>query len=218
MSDVFLETIEKELSEKSTINKWNKKTVSFIDNFDYLNTELLIEDQMDKILCVGINSLNESSELIKTLTSENINIIETKLKTLITDIGDVVSKFDLLEKTLNPKRTFFNFKDPVEAFFEIFSKEETNIHTLIKEINIKRAMLGDVKNSLEKGIEQLFSVYVLLERDVKFLSDAEEKFNKHSKEIVKKTYKTHEFELVQLKTDLLIQQQILFQIKIYWTK
>lgn len=211
MSEQFLETVEKDLAQKSTQYKWSKKCSSFIDNFEYLNTSLLIEDQMNKLLCVGINSLNESAELIRTLTAENINIIETKLKTLLSDINIVVEKFDLLEKTLNQKKGFFSSKEPIDLFFEIFSKEEANLHTIVKELRIKQNSLAEVKASLDEGIEQIMDVYVLLERDVKFLSDVAHKLPHHPKELVRKSYKEHEFELIQTKTDLLTQQQILFQ-------
>lgn len=211
MSEAFVENIEKSLSEKSVSQKWGKKCTSFIDGFSYLNTELLIEDQMNKLLCVGVNSLNSSSELIRTLTTENINIIETKLKTILSDIGLVVEKFELLEKTLNQKKGLFSFKEPIDAFFELFEKEESIIFELVKELNIKKTSLADVKDSLEEGSQQLIDVYVLLERDVKFLNSSEEKFKYHPNNLIKKSYKEHEFELIQIKTDLLTQQQIIFQ-------
>lgn len=211
MNEVFLETIEKGLTEKSRAYKWDKKCTSFIDGFAYLNTSLLIEDQMDKLLCVGINSLTDSSELIKTLTAENIDIIENKLKTLISDIDIVVEKFDLLEKTLNQRKGFFSSKEPIDFFFELFAKEESTLHMIIKELRIKQNSLSEVKESLEEGIDQIFNVYTLLERDVKFLSDVATNFPSHHKELVRKYYKQHEFELIQIKTDLLTQQQILFQ-------
>lgn len=211
MNEVFLQTIEKDLAEKSQALKWNKKCTSFLEGFAYINTELLVEDQMSKLLCVGINSLSESSELIKTLTSENIDIIENKLKTLLADISVVVEKFDALEKALNQKKGFFSSKEPIDVFFELFAKEEANLHTIIKELRIKQNSLGEVRESLDEGINQLFNSYTLLERDVKFLSDAATKLSGHEKELVRKSYKNHEFELIQTKTDLLTQQQILFQ-------
>jgi len=211
MNEVFLETIEKNLTEKGQAQKWTKKTTSFLEGFAYLNTELLISDQMDKLLCVGINSLNDSAELIKTLTSDNIDIIENTLKVMISDIGKVMEKIDQLDKTLNQKKGFFSSKEPIDLFFELFSKEEANLHTLIKELRIKQTSLSDVKASLEEGIEEIFNAYTLLERDVKFLSDAAARFENHEKELVRKGYKNHEFELIQTKTDLLTQQQILFQ-------
>jgi uncharacterized protein YaaN involved in tellurite resistance len=211
MNEVFLETVEKNLAEKSQAQKWSKKTTSFVEGFAYINTELLIEDQMDKLLGVGINSLTDSAELIKTLTSENIDIIENKLKTLLSDINIVVEKFDLLEKTLNQKKGIFSSKEPIDIFFELFAKEEASLHNIIKELRIKQSSLSDVKESLEEGINQIFNVYTLLERDVKFLSEVAEKFPMHPKDLVRKIYKSKEFELIQTKTDLLTQQQILFQ-------
>lgn len=211
MSEVFLETIEKNLAEKSQAQKWTKKTTSFLEGFTYLNTEVLIEDQMNKLLCVGINSLTDSSELIKTLTSDNINIIENTLKVMISDIDKVMEKIDLLDKTLNQRKGFFSSKEPIDVFFELFTKEESNLHTLIKELRIKQNSLSDVKKTLEEGVEQLFESYTLLERDVKFLSDAADKFANHEKVLVRKSYQQKEFELIQIKTDLLTQQQILFQ-------
>jgi uncharacterized protein YaaN involved in tellurite resistance len=211
MNEVFLETIEKNLAEKGQAQKWTKKTTSFLEGFAYLNTEVLINDQMDKLLCVGVNSLTESAELIKTLTSENIDIIENTLKVMISDIDKVMEKIDQLDKTLNQKKGFFSSKEPIDIFFELFAKEEQNIHTLIKELRIKQNSLSDVKKTLEEGIEQLFQSYTLLERDVKFLSEAADKFHNHEKTLVRKAYQEREFELIQTKTDLLTQQQILFQ-------
>jgi hypothetical protein len=211
MNEVFLETIEKNLAEKGQAQKWTKKTTSFLEGFAYLNTEVLIEDQMDKLLGVGINSLTDSAELIKTLTSENIDIIENTLKVMISDIDKVMEKIDQLDKALNQKKGFFSSKEPIDVFFELFTKEETNLHTLIKELRIKQNSLSDVKRTLEEGVEQLFDSYTLLERDVKFLSDAAAKFANHEKALVRKSYQQKEFELIQIKTDLLTQQQILFQ-------
>lgn len=211
MNEVFLETIERNLAEKGQAQKWTKKTTSFLEGFAYLNTEVLIEDQMDKLLCVGINSLTESAELIKTLTSDNIDIIENKLKVMISDIDKVMEKIDLLDKALNQKKGFFSSKEPIDIFFELFAKEEANLHTLIKELRIKQNSLSDVKTTLEEGIDQLFESYTLLERDVKFLSDAAAKFGNHEKALVRKSYQQKEFDLIQTKTDLLTQQQILFQ-------
>jgi hypothetical protein len=211
MNEVFLETIEKNLAEKGQAQKWTKKTTSFLEGFAYLNTEVLIEDQMDKLLGVGINSITDSAELIKTLTSENIDIIENTLKVMISDIDKVMEKIDQLDKALNQKKGFFSSKEPIDVFFELFTKEETNLHTLIKELRIKQNSLSDVKRTLEEGVEQLFDSYTLLERDVKFLSDAAAKFANHEKALVRKSYQQKEFELIQIKTDLLTQQQILFQ-------
>jgi uncharacterized protein YaaN involved in tellurite resistance len=211
MNEVFLETIEKNLAEKGQAQKWTKKTTSFLEGFAYLNTEVLINDQMDKLLCVGVNSLTESAELIKTLTSENIDIIENTLKVMISDIDKVMEKIDQLDKTLNQKKGFFSSKEPIDIFFELFAKEEANIHTLIKELRIKQNSLSDVKKTLEEGVEQLFQSYTLLERDVKFLSEAADRFPNHEKTLVRKAYQEREFELIQIKTDLLTQQQILFQ-------
>jgi uncharacterized protein YaaN involved in tellurite resistance len=211
MNEVFLETIEKNLAEKGQVQKWTKKTTSFLEGFAYLNTEVLINDQMDKLLCVGVNSLTESAELIKTLTSENIDIIENTLKVMISDIDKVMEKIDQLDKALNQKKGFFSSKEPIDIFFELFAKEEANIHTLIKELRIKQNSLSDVKKTLEEGVEQLFQSYTLLERDVKFLSEAADRFPNHEKTLVRKAYQEREFELIQIKTDLLTQQQILFQ-------
>lgn len=211
MSEVFLETIEKNLAEKGQAQKWTKKTSSFLEGFAYLNTELLIDENMDKLLCVGINSLTDSAELIKTLTSENIDIIENKLKVMISDIDKVMEKIDQLDKTLNQKKGFFSSKEPIDIFFELFAKEESNLHTLIKELRIKQNSLSDVKSTLEEGVDEIFESYTLLERDVKFLTEAAAKFPNHEKALVRKAYQEKEFELIQIKTDLLTQQQILFQ-------
>ena len=71
--------------------------------------------------------------------------------------------------------------------------------------------LSDVKESLDDGLTQIINTYTVLERDIKFLSEIEFKFKSHPKDFIRHGYKEREFELMQNKTDLLTQQQILFQ-------
>lgn len=209
MTQELLEAVKEKMPQLST--KWDKKTLSFFDNFVYLNAPVLIEDQIEKLTHLGINSINRSSEMVKDITDQTLDMIDNELKGIITQIGDLSQKFDLLDKTLKQKQGFFSSKTPSQAFFEIFKSSQNEIRQKIKDLNLKEQNLRQIKENLETSIDEMIEVYIWLERDLKVIKMAEEKLANHTNPEVVKIYKSYDFDLTTIKTDLLTHQQIIFQ-------
>ena len=103
MSQEFFDMIEEKLTTASVTKKWTQKTVNFFENFSYLNSEILIEDQVEKLTHIGVNSIGQSGQLIQGITTETLNMIDQQLKTIIKDVADLTIKFDSLDKVLKQK-------------------------------------------------------------------------------------------------------------------
>lgn len=211
MSQEFFDMIEEKLTTASVTKKWTQKTVNFFENFSYLNSEILIEDQVEKLTHIGVNSIGQSGQLIQGITTETLNMIDQQLKTIIKDVADLTIKFDSLDKVLKQKQGFFSSKKPSEAFFEMFQEEQKMIRQQINELNLKEHDLYAVKENLEHNVEKLIDSYVLLDRDLHLLKSAEEKLSKSSNPLIVKIFNKYLFEITGIKTDLLTHQQIIFQ-------
>ena len=121
------------------------------------------------------------------------------------------SKFDILEKSIKTKTGIFSQKNSNEFFFNTFKEEENIIRKQINELNFKGERLQEFKNNLEINLKQLIDCYILLERDLKLLKEADQKLGKHDKENINRIYKEYLLELTEIKSDLLIHQQLIFQ-------
>lgn len=211
MSQEFFKLVEERYSDLSFKEKWVQKCTTFFNNFSYLNSEVLIEDQIQKLTHVGINSISNSGILIQKMTSENMDIMQDQLSYVIKDIGLLSSKFEVLEKAIKSRTGLFSSKTSTQVFFEAFKQEERVIRQQINELNLKGNSLEDLKNGLEHNIEQLTDCYALLERDLRFIKESEEKIGRNEKSLIVKIYNNNLFEITNIKSDLLTQQQIIFQ-------
>ena len=211
MSEEFFKATETRYSDINFKEKWDKKCATFFDNFTYLNSEVLIQDQIGKLTHVGINSIKNSSSLIQNMTSENIQVMEDQLKTVIGEMSALTNKFDILEKALKQKTGLFSSKTSSQVFFETFKQEERLIRQQINELNLKGQSLEDVKNNLQHNIEQLIDAYVLLERDLRLLKLAEESLGNNDKALIPKVYNKNMFDITNVKSELLTHQQIVYQ-------
>lgn len=211
MNEQFFSLIEKKTEKHPMMPKWQQKIVKFFDGFAYLNAEQFIEDHVSKLTHIGVNSINSSSDLIAKMTGETLEMIDTQLKSIIADVGDLTSKFDELDKTLKKKPGFFSSKTPSELFFEMFIGSQDNIRKKINDLNFKEHDLLSVKNNLENNIDKLVDVYVLLQRDLEFVNEAEKQLNYHNNSLIAQMYNKYALELTGIKTDLLTHQQIIFQ-------
>jgi hypothetical protein len=211
MSQEFFKSVEDRYSDRNFKEKWDQKCNTFFDNFIYLNSEVLIEDQVQKLTHVGIKSIANSGLLIQKMTSENLDMMQDQLGTVIKDISVLSGKFDLLEKAIKSRTGLFSSKTPTQVFFETFKNEERIIRQQINELNLKGHSLEEVKNNLEHNIEQLIDCYALLGRDLRFIKQAEEKLGNHEKALVAKVFNKNLFDITNIKSDLLTHQQILFQ-------
>lgn len=211
MSQEFFKSVEDRYSDRNFKEKWEQKCNTFFDNFIYLNSEILIEDQIQKLTHVGIKSIANSGILIQKMTSENLDMMQDQLGNVIKDIANLSGKFDVLEKAIKARTGFFSSKTPTQVFFETFKKEELIIRQQINELNLKGHLLEDVKKNLEHNIEQLIDCYVLLERDLHLIKKAEEKLGSSEKALVEKLFNKNLFDITNIKSDLLTHQQILFQ-------
>lgn len=211
MSQEFFKSVEDRYSDRNFKEKWEQKCNTFFDNFIYLNSEVLIEDQVQKLTHVGIKSISNSGILIQKMTSENLNMMQDQLGSVIKDIATLSGKFDVLEKAIKSRIGFFSSKTSTQVFFETFKKEEQIIRHQINELNLKGCLLEDVKNNLEHNIEQLIDCYVFLERDLRLIKQAEEKLGSSEKALVAKLFNKNLFDITSIKSDLLTHQQIIFQ-------
>lgn len=211
MSQEFFKSVEDRYSDRNFKEKWDQKCNTFFDNFIYLNSEVLIEDQVQKLTHVGIKSISNSGIIIQEITSENLDMMQDQLGSVIKDIATLSGKFDVLEKAIKARTGFFSSRTPTQVFFETFKKEELIIRQQINELNLKGHLLEDVKKNLEHNIEQLIDCYVLLERDLHLIKQAEEKLGSSDKALVAKLFNKNLFDITNIKSDLLTHQQILFQ-------
>lgn len=211
MNKEFFQKIEERYSDRNFKEKWEDKCSNFIDNFSYLNSEELIEDQIKKLTHVGIRSISESSSLIQKLTSENLDIMQNQLSDIIKDMNTLNNQFDLLEKSIKARPGIFSKKNSNQIFFETFKKEEKNIRSQINELKLKGHSLEEIKQNLEQSVNQLIDSYTLLERDIKFLKKADESFSTSLKNSVVEIYNNNLFEITDIRGEILTHQQIIFQ-------
>jgi hypothetical protein len=211
MDETFFELIIDKKSKMPEMVKWNQKIENFFDGFTYLNSEDLIYQHVNKLSHVGINSLTQSSEMIRQTTKTNLDLIDNELKKVINNIHELSNTFNEIESALNQKVGFFSKKSPGELFFEFFQKEQSQIKQKINDLNVKQHSLIESKKELEDNIDKLMYFYIYLEKDIILLKKADEILNKNGKSLVKKIYNENAFEIISIQTDLLTQQQILFQ-------
>lgn len=211
MDDKFLEKIEEEKTKISEIPKWNQKQEGFFSGFEYLNNQEMVLSQMKKLTHVGVKSLNESAELIRVMTISNMDMIDNVLKKITTDISELTQTFSRIENSLNLKQGFFSRKKPSEVFVETFQSEQDNIRRHVNDLKVKQESLVQAKDEMQNNVNKLVYQFVLLDRDAKLLKRAKEEFSKHRKELLKQAYEDIEFETNQIHTDVLTQQQIIFQ-------
>lgn len=211
MDEKFLEKIEDEKSKISEYQKWTQKGEGFFSGFEYLNSQEMVLAQMKKLTHIGVRSLNESSELIRVMTMNNMDLIENVLKKVTTDIGQLTNTFTRIENSLNEKQGFFSRKKPSEVFVETFNAEQDNIRRHINDLKVKQESLVEAKNEVENNMKKIVFQFILLDRDAKLLKKAKEEFGGSKKQNLKNAYEEVEFELNQIHTDVLTQQQIIFQ-------
>lgn len=211
MDEKFLEKIEDEKSKISEYQKWTQKVEGFFSGFEYLNSQEMVLAQMKKLTHIGVRSLNESSELIRVMTMNNMDLIENVLKKVTTDIGQLTNTFTRIENSLNEKQGFFSRKKPSEVFVETFNAEQDNIRRHINDLKVKQESLVEAKNEVENNMKKIVFQFILLDRDAKLLKKAKEEFGSSRKQNLKNAYEEVEFELNQIHTDVLTQQQIIFQ-------
>lgn len=211
MDEKFLEKIEEEKTKLSEIRKWTQKEDGFFAGFDYLNSQDMVLSQMKKITHIGIKSLTESSELIRVMTMSNMELIENVLKKVTTDVGELTETFNRIENSLATKQGFFARKKPSEIFVETFNNEQSNIRRHINDLKVKQESLVEAKEEVQNNIAKIIYQFILLDRDAKLLKRAKEEFSKNRKSLLKIAYEEVEFEANQIHTDVLTQQQIIFQ-------
>lgn len=211
MDEKFLEKIEEEKSKISELQKWTQKEEGFFSGFEYLNSQDMVLAQMKKLTHVGVKSLNESSELIHVMTMNNMEMIENVLKKVTKEVGDLTESFSKIENSVNIKQGFFGRKKPTELFIETFNNEQSNIRRHINDLKVKQEALVEAKEEMQKNISKITFQFILLERDAKILKKAKEFFSQNRKQSLKVAYEEIEFETNQIHTDVLTQQQIIFQ-------
>jgi hypothetical protein len=217
MDEKFLEKIEEEKTKIDDYQKWVNKADCFFSGFEYLNSQDMIAAQMKKLTHIGIRSLNESSELIRVMTVSNLDMIENVLKKVTTDIGKLTNAFNYIEKSINEKPGFFNRKNSSDIFIETFNAEQDNIRRYINDLKVKQDSLTEAKDTVKENINKIILQFIMLDRDASLLKKAKEEFSNSRnsrnsrKHLLNGAYEIFEFELNQIHTDILTQQQIIFQ-------
>ena len=211
MDEKFLEKIEEEKTKLSEFKKWTQKEEGFFSGFEYLNSQDMVLSQMKKLTHVGVKSLNESAELIRVMTMSNMEMIENVLKKVTTDVGELTETFSRIESSLTIKQGFFARKKPSELFVDTFNSEQSNIRRHINDLKVKQEALVEAKDEVQQNIAKIVFQFILLERDAKLLKKSKEFFAQNRKQILKSAYEEVEFEVNQIHTDVLTQQQIMFQ-------
>lgn len=211
MNEDFVTLLEKQKLQLPQTITWENKITRYFDGFSYLNSEDLISQHINKLTHVGINSINHSTEMIRLMTINNLDMIDNNLKKVINDVQELTTTFDKLNDVFNYKPGFFNKKTNGEVFLEFFKAEQDNISKKINNLNVKQHGLIDAKKDIEKSMDDLLSAYLLLDRDLGFLKKAEKYMETDARLPVKQVFNDFSFEILSIKTDLLTQQQIIFQ-------
>lgn len=211
MSDDFITLLEKRKENLPEATTWEKKTTRFFEGFSYLNIEELLRPHVKKLTHVGVNSLNYSTEVIRILTINNLDMIENNLKKAIEDVQSLTNLFEELNNIFNYKPGFFNRKTNGEIFLEFFQAQQDNITKKINDLNVKQYALVEAKKEMESNIDKLVYAYIVLDKDLEFLKQAEQYMDKNANTIVKQIYNDFSFDIMHIKTDLLTQEQIIFQ-------
>lgn len=210
-NEEFFGLIEKKAEQHPLKSKWKQKTEKFFDGFQYFNVDVLVEGHISRLTHVGVNSMALSSKTVQEMTTQTLSMIENQLKSITDDVGSLTSQFEDLHQTLHKRQGFFSNKNSSDLFFEKFKSENEDITKKIRGLNLKEHDLSYVKNVLEDNVEKISECYVLLQKDIDFLNEAEEKLAKHDKYLIQRSYQKAALELTGIKTDLLTHQQILFQ-------
>lgn len=211
MSDDFITLLEKRKENLPEATTWEKKTTRFFEGFSYLNIEELLRPHVKKLTHVGVNSLNYSTEVIRVLTINNLDMIENNLKKAIEDVQSLTNLFEELNNIFNYKPGFFNRKTNGEIFLDFFQAQQDNITKKINDLNVKQYALLEAKKEMESNIDKLVYAYIVLDKDLEFLKQAEQYMDKNANTIVKQIYNDFSFDIMHIKTDLLTQEQIIFQ-------
>lgn len=211
MSNEFLNLLEERKSQAVEASVWAAKIEKYFAVFSYLNSELMLNNHIEKLTHVGITSLTGSAEMIRKMTIDNLDMIDNNLKKVIQDVQELTDTFNAIEDVLNYKQGFFNKKTNSQIFIEFFNSEQENIRKKINNLNVKQHALVDAKKDLENSLDTLIHYYILLDKDVEFLKEAEKFLVEQGKPLYKKIFNDHAFDILNIKTDLLTQQQIIFQ-------
>lgn len=209
MDELFLEKVDIEKQNIKEYKKWEQKVNSFFIGFDYLNNNQMIEDHIKKLTHIGISSLTESEQLIKNLTTSNLDLIENVLKVITDDIKTLADGFKKIQEGLNAKPSFFSRKSKDEIFLDIFNEEKDKLEDISNKLKVKQEKLNQAKEDSEKNISLVIRQFILLDRDNSIIKKSKAEIKENIK--FKNIYKTYEFEINQIQTNLLTQQEIIFQ-------
>lgn len=209
MDNSIIQIVEEKLSQPQ--EQWLPKAQSFINNTENLNSTLLIDDQLQKIMTVGLKSIETSVNVSQKLTKEVLSLIDNELSAVTTGIAKVTDLFNALTNALTQKKSFFTRKDPEEIFFEMFSQEENNINNLVRSLSIKEIELEHSKESIDRYIDYIIDAFYLLERDIKLLKLVEQKLGRSFNENVVSVFNKYHSDIKIKQTDLLTHQQIMMQ-------
>lgn len=211
MNNLIIEATDKRLEASNEKDHWLSKAENFLNSVLLLNSEVLIEDQIQKLLCVGVKSIYNSAKISQELTKEVLGMIESELKPITGIIGVLTEKFNTLTGALTQKKSFFTTKQPEDIFFELFAKQEITIEGLIKELTAKDMQLVQLSHKLEESINEINEVYFLLERDVRVLNLIDRKLGHTTHSGVNNVYKRYLSDVKIKQTDLLTHQQLILQ-------
>lgn len=211
MDDKFLLTVQEQKNTVKEYDVWNKKIKSFFDGFSFLNSPKMISEQIQKLTHVGVRSLNESSELVKNSSLYTINHIDNVLNDVTSQIKSLNDIFNKIQNSFNAKQGFFSKKKTSDVFLDTFNQEYEHLNSLINILKLKNESLISIKDELKNFINLTTYQFLLLDKDATFLNNAKEFFLQHKKEAIKNAYFEIEFDVNQIHTDILTQQQVIFQ-------
>lgn len=209
MEDLKIIT-EKKLLENNK-NNWKYKADSLLNGLEYISSKELIVEQLNKLNHVGIKSTKMALNINQEFSNQVVIIVDEELKETLKEIKTLTEGFKLLTETLTKKKSLFQKKEPLEIFFEMFRNKKEEVSLLIEAINIKKIRLEDSIDRLKNMLLEIEDCFFLLERDITLLKYIDENIGRVKKDIVKTEYDKNRYDLLELRTDLLTQQQILFQ-------
>lgn len=209
MSENLLQLeITSKITPLKETSEWQTKIDKFFQAMEYLHSTDLAQSHINKLLNVGVNSLSQTAEFIQQSTQTTMHMINVVLKEITDKLNNVAMHISKFDNELSQKQGLFS-KKKVD-FFVFFQEQQSTFQSSIETLVFELNTLAQCNQTLDTLIQHLFQCYALLDRDILFLKKVITHFN-HADTEIAVVFKSIEFDVSKIYSDLMTQQQLLTQ-------